>query len=221
MKGPNPSARAALMDQEILDVATELFAKNGYTATSTQDIGERVGLDKTSLYYYFRSKEEILFQVLRRLRERGEERIMRIEALEVPADEKLAAAIRAHGIEIRDHGDEAKVYLVESRHVVGSHRAEMNRYHRAYERHLQQMIVDGQEAGLFDPALDPLIVTRGMLAMLNGLFTTRRALDPRYIDASVETYVRLILAGLRPPRPSPSRPRGGRKRAAKQGATAV
>src|SRR5262249_44046897 len=167
MKGPHPSARAALMDQEILDVALELFAKNGYTGTSTQDIGDRVGLDKTSLYYYFRSKQEILFQVVARLRERGDLRMMRIESLDVAADERLAAAIRAHCREIRDHRDEAQVYLIESRHIVGKHRVELARFHRAYEHRLQQLILAGQEEGLFDPALDPLIVTNGMLAMLN------------------------------------------------------
>jgi len=200
------------MDQEILDVALELFAKNGYTGTSTQDIGDRVGLDKTSLYYYFRSKEEILFQVVARLRERGDLRMMRIESLDVPADERLAAAIRAHCREIRDHRDEAQVYLIESRHVVGKHRAELARFHRAYEHRLQQLIVAGQEEGLFDPALDPLIVTNGMLAMLNGLFNTRRSVDPEYMDNSTETYVRLILAGLRPQAPGVgTRPPSGKR----------
>jgi AcrR family transcriptional regulator len=211
MKGAHPSARASLMDQEILDVAMELFAKNGYTGTSTQDIGDRVGLDKTSLYYYFRSKEEILFRVLARLRENGELRRHRIEALDVPPDEKLAAAIRAHGVEIRDQHDEAKVYLVESRHVVGKHRADLARFNRAYEKHFEELIIAGQHAGMFDPALDPTVVTRGLLAMLNGLFTTRRSVDPVYIDESVETYIRLILAGLRP-QPPTARPRSSTPR---------
>jgi AcrR family transcriptional regulator len=205
MKGPNPSARAALMDQEILDVATALFAKNGYTGTSTQDIGDQVGLDKTSLYYYFRSKEEILFQVLVRLRERGQLRMHAIEALDAPPDERLAATIRSHGTEIRDHHDEAKVYLVESRHVTGEHRREVARFYRAYERQIEQLIIEGQAAGLFDPTFDPFVVTRGLLAMLNGLFTTRPGVDARYIDQSVETYVRLVLSGLRPPAGSTNR----------------
>lgn len=46
--------------KEILDVAEELFAAKGYDGTSTTDILERVGIARGTLYYHFKSKEEIL-----------------------------------------------------------------------------------------------------------------------------------------------------------------
>ena len=195
------------MDQDILDAATELFAANGYTGTSTRDIGERVGLDKTSLYYYFRSKEEILFQVLTRLRDRGELRMQAIESLDVTADERLAAAIRAHGREIRDQQAESRVFLIESRHVVGGHRAELSRFRRSYENHFCDLIKQGQSDGLFDPKLDPMVVTRGLLAMVNGIFYWQRAVKVEAFDGIVETYIGLILDGIRTSKAAAVRPR--------------
>ncbi len=46
--------------KEILDIAEELFVKKGYDNTSTSDILERAGIARGTLYYHFKSKEEIL-----------------------------------------------------------------------------------------------------------------------------------------------------------------
>src|SRR5437762_10376000 len=41
-------------------VALELFAEQGYDATSLREIAERLGVTKAALYYHFRSKEDIV-----------------------------------------------------------------------------------------------------------------------------------------------------------------
>lgn len=48
----------------IKDAATRLFAKNGYTNTSLDDIAADVGFTKGGIYYYFRSKERLLLDIL-------------------------------------------------------------------------------------------------------------------------------------------------------------
>lgn len=51
---------------QILDVSEELFASKGYVSTSTNDIIEQVGIARGTLYYHFKSKEEILDAVVLR-----------------------------------------------------------------------------------------------------------------------------------------------------------
>ena len=58
---------AAERKNEILDAAEELFAARGYEETSTGDILDRVGIARGTLYYHFRSKEEILDALIGRL----------------------------------------------------------------------------------------------------------------------------------------------------------
>ncbi len=58
---------AAERRNEILDVAEELFVTKGYDKTSTNDILERVGIARGTLYYHFRSKEEILNAMIERI----------------------------------------------------------------------------------------------------------------------------------------------------------
>ncbi len=46
--------------RQIKETATGLFAYYGYYKTTLDDISEKVGIKKNSLYYYFESKEELL-----------------------------------------------------------------------------------------------------------------------------------------------------------------
>ncbi|WP_098747692.1 TetR/AcrR family transcriptional regulator [Paenibacillus sp. EZ-K15] len=45
---------------EILDAADELFAQKGFDGTSTNDILEKVGIARGTLYHHFKSKEDIM-----------------------------------------------------------------------------------------------------------------------------------------------------------------
>jgi AcrR family transcriptional regulator len=42
------------------ELALQLFAEQGYEATSLREIAERLGVTKAALYYYFKSKEDIV-----------------------------------------------------------------------------------------------------------------------------------------------------------------
>lgn len=47
----------------ILEVAIRLFARKGYHATSIQEIVDELGIAKGSLYFHFKSKEDLLISI--------------------------------------------------------------------------------------------------------------------------------------------------------------
>ncbi|NQX67598.1 TetR/AcrR family transcriptional regulator [Paenibacillus alba] len=49
---------------QILSIALKFFIEKGYESTSIRDIAEALGMTKSSLYYHFRSKEEILINLI-------------------------------------------------------------------------------------------------------------------------------------------------------------
>ena len=86
--------------EEILDAAEKLFAAKGFDNTSTGDILDAVGLARGTLYYHFKSKEEILDGVIGRITNRlmqdaGE--IVRKK--ELPVLERLTKAIMSLNVE--------------------------------------------------------------------------------------------------------------------------
>ena len=52
--------------ETITDVAVGLFHQKGYFATSISDIARGSGIQKAGIYYYFKSKESLLFHIMMR-----------------------------------------------------------------------------------------------------------------------------------------------------------
>jgi AcrR family transcriptional regulator len=67
-------ARPAKTDekrQELLNKALACFTKYGYTKTTLEDVAKATGINKASLYHYFKNKEELFLQVLLQVSQRG------------------------------------------------------------------------------------------------------------------------------------------------------
>ena len=56
--------RAEDKKNKILQAASECFARFGYEKTTMDDIGRLVGLNKASIYYYYKNKESIFMEVI-------------------------------------------------------------------------------------------------------------------------------------------------------------
>jgi AcrR family transcriptional regulator len=52
--------RKELVRNQLIDKAADLFSKRGFSRTTINDIAEELGLRRSSLYHYFRNKEQIL-----------------------------------------------------------------------------------------------------------------------------------------------------------------
>lgn len=79
---------------EILDAAEYLFARKGYDGTSTGDILSRVGIARGTLYYHFRSKEEILDMLVERISYSLIENARQVAAgKDIPAVDRIVAAV--------------------------------------------------------------------------------------------------------------------------------
>jgi len=50
--------------RELLAAALALFTEKGFDATRTEEIAERAGVSKGTLYLYFNSKEDLLFELI-------------------------------------------------------------------------------------------------------------------------------------------------------------
>ncbi len=86
--------------EEILDAAEKLFGTKGFDHTSTNDILEAVGIARGTLYYHFKSKEEILDGVIERISNRLMSDAGKVTRdTELPVLERLTKAILALNVE--------------------------------------------------------------------------------------------------------------------------
>src|SRR4029077_16306250 len=66
---PVRGARRGLVEAQIMEEATRLFADRGFAGTSLQDIAVATGLTRPALYHYFGSKEDLLSRLVSELTE--------------------------------------------------------------------------------------------------------------------------------------------------------
>jgi AcrR family transcriptional regulator len=62
--GSGAGVRRDLLAAEVLDKAATLFATRGFAATSLKDVADAVGLQRSSIYYYYPSKDALLKELI-------------------------------------------------------------------------------------------------------------------------------------------------------------
>lgn len=70
--------------KKVVDKAWELFAKNGYKETKVEDITKNLGISKGSFYTYFATKDELLYEVLGKIKKEINRNLENINVNQVP-----------------------------------------------------------------------------------------------------------------------------------------
>jgi AcrR family transcriptional regulator len=162
-----PTVRRDLMMNEIYDQATRLFAERGFAGTSFQDIADAVGLTRPALYYYVKSKDELLAKLVAEITEGS---AAGISAIARRAD--LDPAAKLHAIMTTSVQRQAQYaarfqLLIRSEAELPDDLAEAHEAgRRAVLKAVARVIDQGIEEGVFRP-VDARIAALGLLGMNN------------------------------------------------------
>jgi AcrR family transcriptional regulator len=189
--------RRRLTQQAIVEAAAELFARDGFGATSLDDIAEKLGASKASLYYHIKNKEEILRLIFLTVLTVSEEPLRRIvEITNLSPIDKLGRAIEHQTAVAADRSPAMIVFYREQPHLTGPFAKEIILRKKAYERYFEHIIEEGQVAGVFHPDVDPKIATFGLLGMCNWLSQWYRSSGQYSPQQISEMFIRMVENGL-------------------------
>ncbi|MBO5625334.1 MAG: TetR/AcrR family transcriptional regulator [Prevotella sp.] len=82
--------------QKLVDVARQLFAKNGFENTTMNDIALLSGKGRRTLYTYFKSKEDVYYAVIESELERLSDKMDEVAARRIRPQEKIIELIYTH-----------------------------------------------------------------------------------------------------------------------------
>lgn len=156
--------RPRLTQKAIVEVAAELFAHNGFDATSLDDIAEVLGVTKPALYYHVKNKEEILRLICLLILNVAEQPLRSIVESDLSPAEKLQRIIEHHIAIAANRSPALTVFYHEQQHLTGPFAKEIALRMKDYERYFEQIIEEGQAKGVFKP-IDARIITLGLLGM--------------------------------------------------------
>lgn len=154
--------------EEILTAASQIFLEKGYEAASLQDIASAVGILKGSVYYYIKTKEDLLFELVRRAQaERMPVLEEDAELSAAPAPDRLRAFIARWMAET----EQQRVYnIVAERDFrkLSSRRLKAVIERRdKFSAFVKSIIEDGVKEGCFDPSVDPSVATSTIFELMN------------------------------------------------------
>src|SRR5690349_23355462 len=161
--------KQAYVQDEILAAAAKLFAERGYRAVTIDEIGASLDYTKSVVYYYFTSKNEILWQIFQRIYDSYFEGISEIRARNLPPEEAMAAIIRKHALNVMEKRDWTAIYFREESELTDQQRKEIAKKKRRYDSMIEEVYEAGMNAGVFRQ-MPVHIAVSGLLGMCNWLY---------------------------------------------------
>lgn len=178
----------------ILRTAAQLFASNGYEATSLDMIAEVLGMHKATLYHYVDNKESILYQCL--LKSFGDLDLV-IEKMQdrtIPALERLR--IFARSLALAQNNDYGRcLVLVGSRPLDMMPGGEIRKFQRRLDATVRQLVVEGIADGTIQPC-HPGLVSAMLFGSLNWVprwFDNRGKLT---LEQVVDAFLDMLISGI-------------------------
>jgi len=161
------TARLEIRDQ-IIETASRIFSKYGFRKTTMDEIARVMGKGKSSIYYYFKNKEEIYEAVIDRETEILRRELVRAISQADSPQEKLRRFVE---VRMRIFSKLSNVYNAIRTEVV-AHLASIEKFRQKYDREeihmLQDILQEGVDKGVFRIE-DTLLTATAIVTALKGL----------------------------------------------------
>jgi TetR/AcrR family transcriptional regulator, cholesterol catabolism regulator len=182
--------------EEVLRSAANIFFAKGFHATSIEDVARDVGMLKGSLYYYIKSKDDLLFQLLLAGIEDGD--AFMASQIDVAGDpvEQLERAIRAQIDYIIQNRIPFGLFLHEFDSLSGKRQHKLISVMSRYNNRFVDLVKRGQaQGGLMEG--EPWMIVNGILGMCNWLYRWYDADQGTSPEQVKQVFVRMLLDGIR------------------------
>jgi len=174
--------------------ATELFADKGFHGTGVTEIGDRAGIQRGSLYYHIKSKEDLLWQIISDHLRASVEAVKGIAESETPPKKKLGALIRHQVAFVIERRLEMVIFQRDRDALAGERVPVLAEMLDGVTDQWRRVVREGHQSGAFTTA-DPVVIN-AMLSMVNMTHVWFREDGEKSPRDVADTLAELAFAGL-------------------------
>ncbi|HXD73447.1 MAG TPA: TetR/AcrR family transcriptional regulator [Vicinamibacterales bacterium] len=181
---------------DILKSASAAFRRFGYHGATVEQIAAALQMNKGNLYYYFRSKEEILFACHEYSHDRLQELMDQTCRGTAPPEAKLRRLIHAavHVILDELHGT---ALLVDLEALTPAHRRAVITRRDKFDHGMRMILEEGIATGAFKTT-NPKLIGFAMLGAVNWIAKWFNPNGPSTSDEIATRFADYLIDGLRP-----------------------
>ncbi|HEY0036745.1 MAG TPA: TetR/AcrR family transcriptional regulator [Longimicrobium sp.] len=180
--------------ESILRTAAGIFAEKGYHQASIRDIARATGVSLSGLYYYFNSKEELLFLIQDHAFGTLLNNLERLLASETDPQLRLRILVENHLRYFTANTAEMKVLSHEGDSLTGDFRRRVN----AKKKRLTELAMEILRELRPDGDVDLRVATFALFGMMNWLYNWHRPETDVPVDRLVEDMYRIFAEGFLP-----------------------
>ncbi|MBO9652467.1 MAG: TetR family transcriptional regulator [Variovorax sp.] len=178
----------------ILRTAAQLFAEKGYEATSLDNIAERLGMHKATLYHYVDNKESILYQCLVLSFGDLDEVIEKTKDRSIPVLERLRLYVRS--LAIAQNNDFGRcLILVGSRPLEMTQGGDIRQFQRRLDATVRDLITEGIADGSIKPC-DPSMFSALLFGALNWVPRWHSESGKLSVQQVADTFMDMVINGI-------------------------
>jgi AcrR family transcriptional regulator len=193
--------------RDLIRAAAIVFKEKGYEAATLNDVAERFGADRASLYYYISGKQELFQEAIREGVEANLAELERILARDDGPEEKLRLIIKQLVCSYEHHYPQMYVYIQEDMRRVASDRSawakQMARATRRFESVTLALIQQVIEQQGFRSDVPPELAANALFGMMNWTHRWFKPGDRLTAGEIMDTFWAIFLDGMRVERLSP------------------
>ncbi|HEY3568391.1 MAG TPA: TetR/AcrR family transcriptional regulator [Thermoanaerobaculia bacterium] len=196
----------------VLETAARLIREKGYEAASVQDIADACGLTKAGLYYYIRSKEDLLLAIQSYGMDIFEERVLQdVLAIADPVERLKACMERNIQLVTEGWSKEVTIILHEHETLTGAARQRINARKKRYVQFLESSFEEAMRAGRIR-RVEPRVAAFAFLGQVLWIYKWFRPDGKIPADRLAREMLDLFFGGLE----IPAKAKKARKPAAKR-----
>jgi TetR/AcrR family transcriptional regulator, fatty acid metabolism regulator protein len=186
-------------ETQITRAAYEIIAKNGYENITVQDIADRAGFSKGIVYYYFKSKDDVMVSLFNSIIAVIDNRFGEVRRETPDPRRQLENVIRISLDIVNEHMEFYRVITVFWTQI--HHKQFMNEINAKlfshWRREIEKILELGMARGVFKPTLVVHLVASSIIARVLGA-SLEYIFDPNAFDLKTmrEMVIKDVLAGV-------------------------
>ena len=182
--------------QHILLHSARIFAEQGFEGASIRDISRATGVSLSGLYYYFESKQKLLYLIQSNTFTFVVERLQSRLAMLTDPQDRLRALVQNHIEYFLSHPNEMKVLAHEDEALDSPYREEVASIKRRYYN-LAREIFDGLAAEGLGEGANPRIAVLSLFGMMNWVYKWHKVKVDPGADELTDAVVGIFLHGVK------------------------
>jgi AcrR family transcriptional regulator len=179
----------------LVHTAADLFALKGYSATSTRELSDALGMTKGTFYHHFPSKEELLVQICRESLTRATDSALSVLAEARSSSERLESLVRQHVLTMLADQALHTTMLIELRSLSPANYEAVVALRDAYNQIIYDAISQCQADGTLAADIDAHLVTLLLLNLLNWTIFWYRPTGEHTPSEIADSTIRMFLEG--------------------------